>query len=347
MQSHNKQGLKDIFIITAKPFILILLLVIIGTIGYEIVEGWNFIDSLYMSIISLTTVGYGTPYNLSYDGKLFTCIYLLFSVVIFLYLASEFARRVISINFTEFFSKRQMDTRIKNLNNHYVICGFGRTGRAIATQLSLEKLDFIVIDKNVEALKDARDFNYLSILGDATTDETLVKAHLGVSKGLFAALSEDAENLFVAISAKSINPDLNIVVRCSKSGNEDKFKKAGVDNVISPFTISALRMVSSLVRPLVADFLEEVMNTKLGLQLRMEQFYIPDNSDICNKSILNSEIRPQSGVFILAIQRDSDLIHNPTAETIIKAKDHLIVLGSTDQLLKLESMIQQKGSTLT
>lgn len=344
MSIKQNQEVKQLIYGIARPFIAILVLTFLGTLCYSYIEGWDLLDSFFMSIMSITTVGYGSPHPLSREGKLFTCIYLIFSVVIFLYIASEFARHVISINIREFFYKRQMDSRIKNLKGHFIICGFGRTGKAIASTLSAQKIPFVVIESDQESIKVADELGYLSIEGDATESEILQAANIETCKGLFAALSEDSDTLFLTITAKGLKPDIQIAVRCSKSGNEDKFKNVGVNEVISPFTISSMRMVSSLLRPLVADFLDEVMDTNLGLELRMEQFLIPENSALNGKSILDSEIRPYSGAYILAIKKGNKFVHNPTAEDVLHSGDYLIVLGTTDQLIKLKELIKHKGT---
>lgn len=339
MKPVQKYDIQDAIKRIAKPVIIIMILAFVGTIGFELVEGYDPLSALYMTIISLTTVGYETPAPLSLQGKLFTCIYLLFSVVIFLYLGSEFARHVISLNFKEFLSKRQMDTRIKSLKNHYLICGYGRTGVSIAGYLQDEDLDLVIIDNDQDVVIDAAAKGFLTVLGDATNDEVLLEARVDVAKGLFASLDNDADNLFVTIAAKEINSDIDIVVRCMKPRNKARFLRAGASSIVSPYTISGRRMVSSVVRPLVAEFLDEVMDTKLGLQLRMEQITIPEDSVVINKTIVDSGIRPNSGAYILAIQRNGDFMHNPTADITLKPGDIMIVLGSTDQLLKLEKYI--------
>lgn len=342
MKNKPVYGIKEFSIRIIKPVLVVLIVILFGTFYYSVAEGWALVDSFYMSVISLTTVGYETPEPLSIHGKVFTSFYLLFSVVIFLYLASEFARHIINMNIQEYFSKRQMDSRIKNLKNHYIICGFGRTGRAIATHLSNEDVEFVIVDKDREAVLDAKDLNYLAIDGDCTNDEILRQAKIANAKGLFAALNQDSDNLFLTITAKDFNPDLNIVVRCSQAGNEDKFHKVGVKHVISPYTISGLRMVSSVLRPLVADFLDEMADTKIGLELRMEQFYLPNSTRLHDKSILDSEIRPKSGANILAIKRGENFMHNPSAETVLKSGDYLVVIGTSDQLTKLDQLINSK-----
>ncbi|MEW5822127.1 MAG: potassium channel protein [Cyanobacteriota bacterium] len=331
--------LKEIILRIIRPVLILMCLIIIGTTGYSIIEGYNPLDSLYMTIISLTTVGYETPGVLSKVGKLFTCIYLLFSVVIFLYLGSEFAKHVIHLNLRDILTRRQMDSRINNLTKHFIICGFGRTGKYISSYLLAEDLDFLVVDNDLESIKDAQEHDKLTIQGDATNDDILCAAKIKDAKGLFACLSSDADNMFVTIAAKELNPNVDIVVRCNQATNVARFKRAGATNVISPYEICGLRMVSSVLRPLVADFLDEVMDTKVGLQLRMEQILLPERSKVCGKTIIESNIRPESGAYILAIKRGKEYIHNPTADKHLHSGDYLISLGTTDQLLKLESMV--------
>jgi voltage-gated potassium channel len=347
MLTKEKIKLKAMIYRVLKPIIIIAFVVLVGILGYWYIEGWNTLDSFYMSVISLTTVGYEIPHNLSKTGKIFTCFYLIFSVIIFLYLASEFAHHVISLKLEDIFTRRQMDSRIKSLKKHYIICGFGRTGRAIAAQLEVEKVDYVIIDKNIDVITEARSIDNLAIVGDCTNELILQEARITNAKGLFAVLSDDADNLFLTITAKDMKPDIDIVVRCSKAGNEEKFKKVGVQKVISPFTISGKRMVSSVLRPLVADFLEEVMNTKVGLELRMEEFFVPEDASIVNKPIVDTGIRPKSGAYVIAIKREQNFIHNPTADIVIKPNDYLIILGSTDQLLRFEDLINQKGTKIS
>ncbi|MGD9581593.1 MAG: TrkA family potassium uptake protein [Vampirovibrionia bacterium] len=345
MKKSTKNELIHSFLRILRPFVILFILALIGTIGFMFIEGLNTIDALYMTIISLTTVGYETVKPLTWAGKVFTCVYLLFSVVIFLYLASEFARRVISFNVKEILTKRQMDSRIKNLKNHYIICGFGRTGMSIASKLTVEGLEFVVVDNDMEAITEANSMGYLTVVGDSTDDEALIEAQVKNADGVFACLSGDADNLFVTIAAKDLNPELDIVVRCLSVTNKARFTKAGASVVVLPYTICGGRMVSSVVRPVVADFLDEALDVEQGLELKIEQIQLPVDSIVCGKSIIDAEIRPLSGAFVLAIKRKETFIHNPTSDIVLHPNDILIVLGSTVQLINLENIINQKGAS--
>lgn len=332
----------DIFFLFLKPFMLIILVTIVGTIGYQVVEDWSFLDSLYMSIISITTVGYETPQPLTENGKIFSSFYLMFAVMFFLYIVGEFTANVVALNFSELFQRKKMESTINTLKNHHILCGYGRTGAAIADELFQEKQPFIIIDNDPDRIQTAQEVGYLAILGQANEDETLQRANIAHARSVFATLREDSDNLFVTISAKDLNPNVKIIIRCLNASNEAKMIRAGATNVITPFTISSSRMVSSVLRPIVADFLDEVTKSNPDLQLRIDQAMVPENSAVCHKSILDSDIRPLSGVYILAIQRENVFIHNPTADTILKPYDTLIVLGTTDQFIKLEETIKKK-----
>ena len=293
-----------------------------------------------MSVITLSTVGYGVVHPLSQTGKIFTIIYIIFGVILFLYFAAEFAQYIFLMNFEKSFRKRNMETRLKKVKNHYILCGYGRTGAEIATQLKNSALEFVVVDKNPDFEIEAQDAGFLYIVGDATDDHILEKAGITEAKGIFCALSDDVDNLYLTVSAKNLNPHIIIITRCIKATNEKKFKKAGATKVILPYEISGRRMVASVVKPLVVDFLDVVMHTKgQELELKLEQFKLKKESPLENQTILSSELRQKTGIIIIAIKRGKEFITNPSPETVLKADDFLIVLGTNTQLLNFEKMV--------
>jgi len=308
-----------------------------GTAGYMIIEKWSFLDALFMSVETLTTVGYGFINPLSVEGRIFTIIYILFGVILFLYLAAEFANTMTSFNLDKIISRQNMEKRLKNLKNHFILCGYGRTGAEIASQLKCHNLDFVIVDKNPETEEAAQQMGTPYIIGDATHDEVLEKVNISHAKGLLCSLSADVDNLYLTLSARNLNPKMTIIARCIKSSEEVKFKKAGANKVILPYEISGRRMVTSLVKPEVTDFLDVVMHTKgLELELKMEQFDVGEGSQIENKAIYDSEIRQKTGVIIIAIKRDRQYITSPPPDTVLKANDCLIILGTTEQLTTFE-----------
>jgi len=322
-----------------RPFLGLTFLVVIGTIGYMKIEGWNFLDSLLMSAETLATVGYGFVYPLSQNGKIFTIIYILFGVILFLYIAAEFAKYVVMVNFGKIIGRKKMQTKIKNLSGHYIICGYGRTGAEIANQLANNKLEFIVIDKEVDFEEISQENNFLFINGDATNDDVLEKAGLARAKGLFCSLSDDVDNLYLTLSARNLNPKINIVSRCVKAVNKTKFQKAGASNIILPYEISGRRMVASVIKPLVVDFLDVVIHTTgEDLELKMEQFEIKKGSELTNKTIISSEMRQKIGIIVIAIKRGSEFMTNPAPDTVLREGDYLITLGTSAQLAKFEEL---------
>lgn len=323
-----------------RPLAALFILLVIGTLSYMKIQGWNFLDSLFMSVETLATVGFGVITPLTDTGKIFTIVYMLFGVILFLYIAAEFAEYVLFANFGKILGKRKMESKLRKIKNHYIVCGYGRTGAEIVAQLKNNKLEFIVIDKNPELENEAQDLNFLFVIGDATEDDVLERAGISRAKGLFCALNDDVDNLYLTVSSRNLNTDLTIVSRCIKASNEPKFKKAGATNIILPYEISGRRMVASVVKPLVVDFLDVVMHTKgQELELKMEQFKITEKSSLKNQTILSSELKQRTGVIIIAIKRGEEFISNPVPDTLLKTGDYLITLGTNSQLAKFAELV--------
>lgn len=322
-----------------KPVIGLIILLSLGTAGYMLIEGWYWLDALFMSVTTFTTVGYSTVHDLSRAGEIFTIFYILFGVVLFLYFAAEFAEYIITVNFGKILGKRNMRKKLSTLKNHYIVCGYGRTGAEITSQLKNSGLEFVVIEKDDEFEEIAQKAGFLYVLGDATDDETLKNAKISEAKGIFCALSDDVDNLYLTLSSKNINAELIIVARCIKASNEAKFKKAGARSTILPYEICGRRMVASVVKPFVIDFLDVVMHTKgHELELQLEQFMIKENSKLIGKTIISSGMRQKTGVIIIAIKRENEYITNPTPNTVLYEKDILIGLGATSELSTFEEL---------
>ena len=321
--------------------IILSTLMTVGTVGYLLIEKLSFLDALFMSVQTLTTVGYGTIKPLSDAGKIFTIIYILFGVILFLYIAAEFANSVVNVNLQKILGRKKMENKLKNLKNHLILCGYGRTGLEIASQLKNNKLHYVVIDKDLSLEETALEEEFLFIPGDATDDHILQRAGIERARGIFCALNDDVDNLYLTLSAKNLNQNLKIVTRCVKASNEPKFRKAGATTIILPYEISGKRMVSSIIKPDVVDFLDVVMHSQgEDLELKMEQFLVPQNCCLENKTIYSSEIRQKSGVIIVAIKRGGKFITNPESDTVLKAHDYLITLGTTQQLQNFESFVK-------
>lgn len=320
---------------------LIVLVVLFGTIGYMVVEGWSAFDSLYMTIITITTVGYRELHVLSDEGKVFTMTLIVIGVGTILYTLNNAARIVIEGELRNIFGRRKVEKKIKGLRNHYIVCGYGRIGAVICKELRNEGASFIVIEKE-QMVTEIADHDILFLRGDATKDEFLKEAGIEHAKGLISVLPTDAENLYVVLTARVLNPELKIVARAGEEGSEQKLLRAGADSVVSPYHIGGLRIAHTVLKPAVVDFIE--FATRSGnIDLRMEEIYVNEKSEITGMTLDECGIGRELGIIIVAIKRSGgDMRFNPTFRTTIKPGDVLIALGERSKLSVLENMAGQK-----
>ena len=321
-------------------FFLLGLVFIVGVGGYMVIEGWGFFDSLYMVIITLATVGFAEVHPLSFEGRLFTLLLIIFGAVIGFYAVSNVIKPIIEGEIRKVFGRRRLEKEIKNLKNHYLICGFGRMGSYISKELKTKKVPFVVIEKD-EYLRERLDREqYLYLYGDATEDEVLITAGVKKARGLVSVVASDADNVYITLTARELNPDLFILARSTDESSERKLIRAGANKVISPYYMGALRMVQAILRPAVVDFLEIAFHGK-SMELQLEEITVKPNSNLIGFSLKEAEIRKKLGVIIVAIKESSGkMIFNPSPDIRIKAGDTLITLGEVNNLLRLEKMLQ-------
>ena len=319
--------------------ILIGFIISFGTAGYIFIEGWSFLDSLYMTVITLSTVGYREIRELSDAGRWFTIILIIGGVGTMLYALSTGARFMLEGELQEIYGRRRLEKKMKELKDHYIICGYGRMGKIIVKELKDERVKFVVIEKDPVIHEKEEAF---VIAGDATQDEILKEVGIERAKGLITVLSTDAENLYVVLSAKGLNPHLFIVARAGEEGSEQKLLRAGADRVISPYHIGGLRIAHTVLKPAVVDFIE--LATKSGnIDLQLEEITIPDLSDYSGLSLDQCGFGKELGVIIVGIKKPSgDMKFNPTYLTLIEPGDTLIALGEVSKLKVLEEMIAAK-----
>ena len=320
------------------PAIVIISVITYGTVGYMIIEGWNFIDSLFMTVITLTTVGYNEIHEMDQAGRIFSIVLILSGVGAMFYALSVGAKILLEGEIRDILGRKRLNKKIENLKNHYIVCGFGRMGSIICNELMQTKSPFVVIESSSELLA-SMDADILSLQGDATQDSILKQAGIDKAKGLISVLSSDANNLYVVLSARGLNPNLRIVARASEEGAEQKLIRAGADSVVSPYYIGGLRIAHTLIKPAVVDFIEFATRSE-NLELQMEEVKVKDDSHILDHRLDDCGIRKDLGVIIVAIKRDSGKMEfNPTSTCVIRQGDTLVVLGETRQLQELEKLI--------
>ena len=303
--------------------VLLLLLMGLGTIGYMIIEGWNITDSLYMVIITITTTGFEEVHPLSGSGEIFTLFLVLASFITVFYIGGIGIHILIE---SKIFRRRRMEKKIEKLENHYVVCGYGRMGTHICEELSHAKVDFVVIENNPANHPKLDEIGFLYDTGDASHDTTLERVGVKKAKGLVAVLSNDAENVFTTLTAKFLNPKLFVVARAVEDETEPKLLKAGADRVVKPYELGGYRMASLLLRPGVADFIE------------IEEIVVKKGSKMHQKSLAALPIRTEFNTIIVSIQNDEKgiFVYNPTGETIVDEGNKLIAIGEKNNLQRLK-----------
>ena len=317
--------------------ILLILTVATGTSGYVFIEGWNIFDSFYMTVITLSTVGYEELHPLSTGGRVFT-IFLIFSGLgTVAYVLNYAIRFVLEGEIQEVLGRRRMEKRIKELRNHYIVCGYGRMGLIICKELKSSNIPFLVIES--EAVELDADDDLIIIQGDATKDDNLKAAGIERAKGLVSVLPSDAQNLYVVLSARGLNSSLHIVARASEDGAEQKLLRAGATKVVSPYHIGGVRIAHSILKPSIVDFIE--FATMSGnLELQMEEIPINPASSLSGIPLDKTDIGKKLGVIVVAIKRGEEMMFNPTSKTVLGPEDTLIALGEAGKLKMLEVLAQ-------
>ncbi|HHP7231960.1 MAG TPA: potassium channel family protein [Xenococcaceae cyanobacterium] len=314
--------------------------VLIGTLWYRFVEKWSLSESAYMTIITLSTVGFSEVQQLDDRGRLFTICLILMGVITIGYIVNRFTEALIQGYFQEGLRMRQEQLAIDSLDQHYIVCGFGRTGRYVAREFAAEGIDFVIIDDNLEEVAEIKKLGYTVIFGDATLDESLNRAKISQAVCLVTALPSDAENLYTVLSAKTLNPKIRAIARASNEEAVQKLQRAGADAVISPYITGGKRLAAAALRPQVMDFVDGII-TGANRSYYLEEFLI--DAQICpyvGKTLREARLRSQSGALVLAIRRfDGNLIAGPMGDTPILEADALICMGTAEQLRKLNQIL--------
>ncbi|MBA7692265.1 Glutathione-regulated potassium-efflux system protein KefC [subsurface metagenome] len=317
----------------------LVIIIVAGVIGYVVIEGWSFIDALYMTIITITTVGYAEVHPLTTAGRIFSIFLIVGGVSGALYILSVIASYIIEGHLGTTLGRRRMEKNIAKLKGHFILCGYGRVGREIARIFAEEGVPFVVIDKDQESIASAEKDDYLYVLADATGDEALKEAGIERARGLVVAVGSDADSVYITLSARGLRPDLFIEARASSSMAGTKLKKAGANRIIAPYSLGARRMAQLALRPTVVDFIDTVIYRR-GRELQMENIAVSRDSALVGLTV--EETRRRTKAAILAIARKGGkLVANPPREETIQAGDRLITLGTREQLAALEEICER------
>ena len=312
----------------------------VGVLGYMVFEGWSFLDALYMTVITLTTVGYKEVRELDTSGQLWTMALLITGVGTLFYAAVSFVELVVEGTIRGYFARRRMDATIKKLSGHYILCGYGRVGRQVAQEFSYEGVPFVVIDQDPKKVEECLDMGYPALLGEASEDTTLEEAGIGRAYGLVATVNSDADNVFVVLSARKINPRLHIVARASSDESASKLEIAGADRTLSPYAVGGRRLASLATHPHIVDFLDIVTHGEEGIEFRLEEFRVPKDPTVADHTIGELRIGERTGAIVLAIRTsDGKFDTTPSANDRLQAGDTLIALGSREQITRLEALM--------
>jgi voltage-gated potassium channel len=318
---------------------MLLVVLLGGTIGYALIEGWTVFESLYMTVITLSTVGFKEVREISDAGRMFTILLILGGVSILAYALATLIEFVVSGQLSGLYRRRAVRKSIEALDGHFIICGFGRVGEAVAHEFIANRAPFVVIERDMAVIEHAEGSGVLFLEGDAADDEVLEAAGIDRARGLVAAVGSDADNIFVILSARVLSPRLTIIGRANTEESLKKVKKAGADHVISPYSIGGKKMATLLLKPLVNDYLEVVTGGG-EIEFRLEEFALNHTCEIVGRSIADLEIRSRTGATILAVRHgDSGIFDtNPSPGLVLGDTDVIIAIGTPVDIANLEEL---------
>ena len=320
----------------------LLLVMAVGTGGFHYIEGWSWFDGFYMVITTLTTIGYQETHPLSHLGRIFNVGIILCGVSLVFLAIGALTQALLEFELQHFFGRRRMERDISRLTDHYIICGAGRVGRSAARELARRPAPFVILENSEPKAQKFSSEGWLMLIGDATQEQALREARIEHARGLVAATTTDATNLYIVLTARSLNPKLRIIARASEDMAEKHLLSAGADSVVSPYIFAGQRIAHSFLRPHVVSFLDTA-TTHLGMDLEIGQVAITAASPFAGQTVESSRIRQDRGVIVLAIKRQSGMRFNPVPDDRIEAGDFLIAMGEPQQIRDLE---RRAGSNL-
>ena len=329
---------------------LFVLVTVVGSIGYVVIEGWNAWDAFYMTIISVTTVGYREVHPMSWQGQLWTSIILLGGVATLFYTASTVMALVVEGGLHTHLERRRFTRMLDELKDHFIICGYGRIGSIIAEEFRKQDVPHVVIDRNAERVQSVLEHGGLAVEADASREDVLERVGIHKARGLIAAVGTDAENVYTVLSARVLRPDLFIIARIESEDAEAKLRRAGADRVISPYHLGGIQMAATALRPAVVDFMR-LATTSDRIDLSAEQVEVGPDARFAGQTLREANLRQDFGVIVVAIKRaEGQMQFNPSPEDRLEVGDQLVLLGNSQQLKSLDEAagnVKSKGPTTT
>lgn len=323
--------------------VLLITVVAVGVVGYRVIEEYTWLEAMYMTAMTLSTVGFHEVRPLGPRGQIFTMLLLVGGLGVVFYTGVAVVEKVVEGEFQQFFGRRRMQKRIEALTDHYLVCGFGRIGEVVCRELVSKPVPFVVIEQQEERIREAEAAQYLVFQGDATDEKVLIAAGVAKAKGLFAALATDAGNVFVTLTAKELNPSLFVVARAETDRSERTLLRSGADKVISPYAMGGHRMAQAVLRPAVVDIIDLATHHQ-SLELQLEEFGVPTHSPYNGVTLRDTGLCEQPGVIVVAIKRASGkMLFNPTLGEKIEAGDSLIALAEAPHLKEIERRMRGEG----
>ena len=310
-----------------------------GTFGYHAFEGMPLFDAFYMTLITISTVGFGEIVPLSTVGRFITVAIIVVGISTLTYTLGQVLKIFVEGELSRILGRRKLENRIQALKDHYIICGYGRIGQIVTRELATEKIPFVVIEQNPAKLDLMEKDGVLYLQMDATTEDTLIKAGIEHARGLVTAVTSDADNVFITLTARGLCSDLFILARASEQKNEDKLRRAGASRVVCPYLIGGRRMAQQLTRPTVIDFIDTAMMER-NMGLRMEEAMIGADCPLAGRNLIESRLRQEYGVIIVAIKpRSGEMIFNPLPTQQLTAGDVIVLIGKEQELGRLRKIL--------
>ncbi len=322
-----------------RGLVMLGMILVMGTIGYMVLEGWHLLDALYMTVITITTVGYGEIREVDKVGRIFTIFIIFLGMGIMAYTLGMVAQTMVELQVKSLFGRKKLGLDINSIKNHYILCGYGRMGKFITQELKSRQIPLIIIDNNPDSKEQFDHLEVPYILDDATNEEVLIEAGIERAKGLVSLVSSDADNLFITMTARGLNPNLFILVRADEESTEKKLLRAGANRVVLPYLIGGQKMAQTIIRPTVTDFLELAIHDK-NMDLKMEELAVGENSKLNGLTLVDSGIRQEMDIIIVATRKsDGEMNFNPSSQTLIESGDTLIAMGRTVDLDRLSEIL--------